>query len=133
MGAGSVWAIAEDGRLLRLDAATGATQHRFALTADSLAFGGGELWIDQAGSQVLRVDPRTDRVDFSYPLPAGPGIAVGFGSAWVADPVQGLVWRVTPGPRVQLRSIPVTEGATAVAASGGAALARSDQVKRGRV
>jgi branched-chain amino acid transport system substrate-binding protein len=132
VGAGSLWVIGVDGHVLRLDERSGV-QRRLPLTADSLAFGGGELWIDQAGMQVLRVDPRTNRVDFSYPLQAGPGLAVGFGSVWVTDPVQGLVWRLTPGPPQQIRSIPVADGVTAVAASDGAVWVASvfdDEVDR---
>jgi branched-chain amino acid transport system substrate-binding protein len=132
VGAGSVWAIGEDGHVLRLDERSGA-QRRLSTTGDSLAFGGGELWVDQAGTQLLRVDPRTDRVDFTYPLSAGPALTDGFGSVWVTDPVQGLLWRLTPGPPLQIRSIPVTDGATAVAASAGAvwvASVFSNQVER---
>jgi DNA-binding beta-propeller fold protein YncE len=119
VGAGSVWAIGEDGHVLRLDERSGS-QRRLSTTGDSLAFGGGELWVDQAGTQLLRVDPRTDRVDFTYLLSAGPGLTDGFGSVWVTDPVQGLLWRLTPGPPLQIRSIPVSDGVTAVAASAGA-------------
>jgi DNA-binding SARP family transcriptional activator/ABC-type branched-subunit amino acid transport system substrate-binding protein len=116
VGGGSLWAIGEDGHVVRIDPQSGRTR-RLPVTADSLAFGAGELWIDQAGAQVLRLDPGTNSVDFSYPLPAGPGISYGFGAAWIADPVQGLVWRLTAGPTVRIRSIPVAEGTTAVAAS----------------
>jgi len=120
VGAGSVWTVGGDYRLLRLDARTGRVLRRYPFTADSLAFGDGRLWIVEQGHQVLRLDPRTNRVDLTYPLAAGPGVAVGFGSAWVADPVQGLVWRLYPGPRRRLRSIPVGQGAFALAVGGGA-------------
>jgi DNA-binding SARP family transcriptional activator/ABC-type branched-subunit amino acid transport system substrate-binding protein/DNA-binding beta-propeller fold protein YncE len=120
VGAGSVWTVGGDYRLLRLDARSGRLLRRYPFTADSLAFGAGRLWIVEEGHQVLRLDPRTNRVDLTYPLAAGPGVAVGFGSAWVADPVQGLVWRLYPGPRRRLRSIPVGQGAFAVAVGGGA-------------
>jgi YVTN family beta-propeller protein len=119
VGGGSVWVVAPDGRLLRIDAHTGRLVRRYTVTADSLAFGGGDLWIDQEGTQVLRLDPRTNRVDFSYPLPAGPGIAYGLGAAWVADPAQGLVWRIQPGPQVRVRSIAAPSGVTAVGVGGG--------------
>src|SRR5262249_34988591 len=55
VGGGSVWTIAEDGRVLRLDQRNGALLRRLQVPADSLAFGGGELWIDQAGQRVLRL------------------------------------------------------------------------------
>jgi DNA-binding SARP family transcriptional activator/ABC-type branched-subunit amino acid transport system substrate-binding protein/streptogramin lyase len=126
VGGGSVWVVAPDGRLLRIDAHTGRLVRRYALTADSLAFGGGDLWIDQEGTQVLRLDPRTNRVDFSYPLPAGPGIAYGLGAAWVADPAQGLVWRIQPGPQVRVRSITAPSGVTAVGVGGGEVWTASD-------
>ncbi len=132
-GAGSLWTIGPDIRLVRLDAATGAVQHRYPIPADSLAFGDGELWIVQQGSQVLRLDPATNKVDFSYPLAAGPGVAYGFGSAWVADPVQQVVWRVTASTPPRLRSIPVPGVATAVTVSDGAVWASSvpdDEVVR---
>src|SRR5579864_6927061 len=51
VGAGSVWVVATDQRLLRLDPRTGAVQRRFSFGADSLAFGGGELWLVQQGNQ----------------------------------------------------------------------------------
>jgi len=117
VGAGSVWVVATDQRLLRLDPRTGAVQRRFSFGADSLAFGGGELWLVQQGNQVLRLDPRTNRVDLTFPLAAGPGIAYGFGSAWVADPVQNLLWRISPSVPPRSRSIPVATGSTAVAVS----------------
>src|SRR5947209_2429385 len=45
VGGDSVWVIAQDYRLLRVDARTGAIQHRFSFGADSLDFGGGALWL----------------------------------------------------------------------------------------
>lgn len=117
VGAGSVWVVARDYRLLRVNAGTGRILKRFSFGADSLAFGGGELWLVQQGSHVLRIDPRTNRVDLTFPLAAGPGIEYGFGSAWVADPVQSLVWRITPGTPTRARSIPVASGSTAVTVS----------------
>jgi DNA-binding SARP family transcriptional activator len=133
IGAGSVWVVARDYRLLRLDARTGAVQRRFAFGADSLAFGGGELWLVQQGSKVLRLDPRTNRVDLTFPLSAGPGLDYGFGSAWVADPVQSLVWRVTGGVTPRARSIAVATGSTAVTVAAGAvwlSSALTDRVTR---
>lgn len=115
IGAGSIWAIAARSRVVRLDARTGKLERRFPIVGDSLAFGGGELWVMQQGNMVLRLDPRTNRVDFTYPLRAGPGIAYGFGSAWVADPVQGLIWRIYAGPRSRARTIPAAPGVSAVA------------------
>jgi DNA-binding SARP family transcriptional activator/streptogramin lyase len=125
VGGGSVWVIAQDYRLLRVDARTGAIQHRFTFGADSLAFGGGELWLVQQGDQVMRLDPRTNRVDLAFRLAAGPGIDYGFGSAWIADPVQGLVWRVTAGTPPLARSITVAAGSSAVAVSAHAVWATS--------
>jgi DNA-binding SARP family transcriptional activator/ABC-type branched-subunit amino acid transport system substrate-binding protein len=133
VGAGSVWTVGALSRLVRLDERTGRVERRFPFSADSLAFGGGQLWIVQQGDDVLRLDPATNRVDFAYPIGAGPGIAWGFGSAWLADPVQGLVWQIHPGPHARARSISVAPGTTAVTVSGGAVWAAStlsDEVVR---
>jgi DNA-binding SARP family transcriptional activator/ABC-type branched-subunit amino acid transport system substrate-binding protein/streptogramin lyase len=117
VGGGSVWVVAQDYRLVRVNTQTGAIEHRFSFGADSLAFGGGELWLVQQGAQVMRLDPRTDRIDLTFRLAAGPGIDYGFGSAWVADPVQGLVWRISGGTPPLARSIAVASGSSAVAVS----------------
>ncbi|HEY2543879.1 MAG TPA: BTAD domain-containing putative transcriptional regulator [Gaiellaceae bacterium] len=117
VGAGSVWVVARDYHLLRLAETTGKVEKRFPFGADSLTFGGGEVWLMQQGAQVMRIDPRTNRVDLTFPLAAGPGLDYGFGSAWVADGVQNLVWRITPGTPTRALSIPVAVGSTAVAVS----------------
>jgi branched-chain amino acid transport system substrate-binding protein len=116
-GAGSLWVIAEDGHVLRFGPAHSGRPVRLPFTADSLSFGGGRLWADLAGQGVVAVDPRSDRIVFEYPLPAGPGIAYGFGSLWVVDPVQGIVWRITPGRVVQVLAIHAPPGVTAVTAT----------------
>jgi DNA-binding SARP family transcriptional activator/DNA-binding beta-propeller fold protein YncE len=124
-GGGSVWVVDGEYRLVRIDARTGDVQRRFTFGADALAFGGGELWLVQQGSRVLRLDPKTNRVDLTFPLAAGTSLDYGFGSAWVADPVQSLVWRISPGIPARARSIAVATGSTAVTAAAHAVWASS--------
>src|SRR5262249_22206941 len=43
------------------------------------------------------------------------GIALGAGSVWAADPSDGLVWRIDPGPQRLTRTVSVSTGTTDIA------------------
>jgi DNA-binding beta-propeller fold protein YncE len=64
-----------------------------------LAFGFGAVWVTNSNGTVSRIDPGTNRVVATIPLPrAGPrpeAIAAGAGMVWVAASA-GMVWRIDP-------------------------------------
>jgi streptogramin lyase len=64
-----------------------------------LAFGFGAVWVTNSNGTVSRIDPGSDRVVATIPLPR-PGrrpeaIAIGAGMVWVAAST-GIVWRIDP-------------------------------------
>jgi streptogramin lyase len=64
-----------------------------------LAFGFGAVWVTNTNGTVSRIDPASDRVVATIPLPR-PGrrpeaIAAGAGMVWVAASA-GMVWRIDP-------------------------------------
>ena len=64
-----------------------------------LAFGFGAVWVTNSNGTVSRIDPASDQVVATIPLPR-PGrrpeaIATGAGMVWVAASA-GMVWRIDP-------------------------------------
>jgi virginiamycin B lyase len=66
---------------------------------DAMALGPDGLWV--TGVQLLRVDPRRDRVAARIDL-SGSGVAEGFGSLWVTS-IVGTVQRIDPRAASPLR------------------------------
>jgi YVTN family beta-propeller protein len=91
-GAGSVWAsLPSRSMIVRIDPATNAVASRIRLAGQPCAFlAAGDRAVWSAGAHcsgtVLRVDPKTNRggrpvEGFTTPI----GLALGFGSLWIAD------------------------------------------------
>ena len=52
---------------------------------------------DEAGDRVVRIDPQADQVVATINVGSGPtAIAVGFGSVWVTNSLDGTVSRIDP-------------------------------------
>jgi virginiamycin B lyase len=79
-----------------------------------LVFGAGSLWVGAwRDGQVVRVDPRANRVAARFPAggPNPAGLAVGAGTIWVVHPDTDEVVRLDPGTgrvvaRVRLDPLP---------------------------
>jgi YVTN family beta-propeller protein len=79
-----------------------------------LVFGAGSLWVGAwRDGQVVRVDPRANRVVARFPAggPNPAGMAVGAGTIWVAHPDSDEVVRLDPGTgrvvaRIKLGQLP---------------------------
>jgi streptogramin lyase len=73
VGEGFVWVGLGDGRLVRLDPATGRDRTRMGLDPiDTIAFGHGSVWTaDTVGGTVTRYDPETMRVEATIEVAAG--------------------------------------------------------------
>jgi glutamine cyclotransferase len=84
-----------------------------------LVVGAGSLWVGGwRDGQVVRVDPRTNRVVARFPAggPRPAGLAVGAGTIWVAHPDTDEVVRLDPTTgrvvaRIQLAPLPFPVGA----------------------
>jgi DNA-binding SARP family transcriptional activator/ABC-type branched-subunit amino acid transport system substrate-binding protein/sugar lactone lactonase YvrE len=115
---GSVWAIAPDFSLVRIDPDRGEiTDVSRDVAATAVVAGRGAVWVLDDRGTVVRLDARSARVTRRVPVPAVglSALAVGAGSVWATDPYQGTLWRIDPAPRVVQRTIDVGAGADSVA------------------
>jgi DNA-binding SARP family transcriptional activator/ABC-type branched-subunit amino acid transport system substrate-binding protein/streptogramin lyase len=123
---GAVWAVDPDGSISRLDAATGSrVAHVRATGATAIAAGDAGVWYlayHDGTPAVVRIDTHTNRPRQVISVQTNDlvGIAVGAGSVWATDPLEGVVWRIDPGPRPVLRTIPVGFGVAQLAFGDGA-------------
>ncbi len=121
-GAGSLWVVdfglfthpvAQDG-VARIDPASGRVQARVSVWgAGPVAFGAGALWIGRSGA-VLRLDPRTNRIDGSVRLAGSvSGVVLGGGYVWART--GDTLWEIQPrGPSV-VRGFPIPAGSGQIA------------------
>lgn len=121
----SVWAIAPDGRVVRIDPRTNrVTGTVAAVRARAIAADATSLWTLAEDGRVARVDARSGVVVSRGRVPAGAvaSIAAGAGGAWVSAPADGVLWHVVPGRGEQLvmRTIAVAPGTTDLAYGAGA-------------
>lgn len=123
VGAGAVWAVDPNERLARIDLASGQRIATVSgLNAVAVAAGPEGVWVDDGVRTVERIDTQTNSVAARIPITASglSGIAVGAGAVWVADSIDGTLWRIDPGPPAVTRTIPVGVGATGVSFGDGA-------------
>jgi YVTN family beta-propeller protein len=122
--AGSVWiatarplsATRSEGVVLRVDPSTRriVAAVRTGTWPAALASGGGAIWTVNSApffkrGTLVRIDPATNRLDGpAIPLgPAPAGVAVGAGSVWVGDAIEGTVRRIDPVRRRAVGTIDV--------------------------
>ena len=118
VAAGSVWAIAPDFSLVRIDSSRNAvTAVSRDVAADAVAADRDAAWVLNDDGIVARIDARSNRVTIRVRVPATglSALAVGDRSVWATDPYQGTLWRIDPGSRVVQRTIDVGVGADSVA------------------
>jgi YVTN family beta-propeller protein len=90
--------------------------------ARALAFSRGWLWgIDSAERAVLRIDPKTGRLESSVGVGSDPAaIAAGAGAVWVANTGDNSVSRIDRDTNVVRQVIGVGNGPAAIATGAGA-------------
>jgi YVTN family beta-propeller protein len=118
LAAGSVWAIAPDFSLVRIDPARNkVTAIARDLAAVAVAADRGAVWVLSDQGTLARLAARGNRVTARVNVPATglSDLAVGDGAVWATDPYQGTLWRVDPGAKVVERTIDVGAGADSVA------------------
>jgi ABC-type transport system substrate-binding protein len=118
LGAGSVWV--DNGGLAgvwRIDPTTGQVTARIhGVQTGAITYGGGAVWVAGnfvSGDRVDRIDPSTNTVSGSIPLPSGTPVSIAFagGQLWVVCD-DGTLWRVDArtrrGARVPVSGLPVS-------------------------
>jgi DNA-binding SARP family transcriptional activator/ABC-type transport system substrate-binding protein len=125
-GAGSIWVARPDaGELVRVDAGSGRVQNRYTDPGPGccMAFGEGRLWFDREGG-ITWLDPQTGEVGPVIQA-TGANMAVGGGSAWVANMETGTVSQISLAGRV-VATYPTGEGADPVSYDDGTAWVAND-------
>ena len=110
---GSVWAPScGDHTVLRVDPATGKTIA--AIPADpansegGITVGAGSVWIVTKPSTLARIDPKTNTVAATYPLPSGSeNPSFGDGFLWVTSYDHDQLLKVDPATGAVVATIPV--------------------------
>jgi DNA-binding SARP family transcriptional activator/DNA-binding beta-propeller fold protein YncE len=120
-GAGSLWvARAVEGDVLRLDPATGALRDRIRVPhqPSAVAYAPGELWVTTSDG-VKRIDLATHEIAASAPVPGdSPFIALGGGYAWVANGIEGTVYKIAESGQI-VASYETGQGAQVVSYADG--------------
>jgi sugar lactone lactonase YvrE len=108
VGQGGVWVL-QSGAITRLDETTAHATGRVRLPGYQVAqlvVGSSGVWatmrLEDGSNALIRVDPRTLRVQRTVRAPAGPSsstlthLAMGPGAVWWSGSDAGTVWRVDP-------------------------------------
>ena len=120
---GSVWAIAPDFSVVRIDPAANRIVARVSgVSAVAIAGGPAGVWVLNDDGTVARLGVRRNAVTARIKVPATTltSLAVGAGSVWATDPYAGTVWRIDPGTKAVQRTIDVGRGVDFVAFGNGA-------------
>jgi YVTN family beta-propeller protein len=118
VAAGSVWAIAPDFSLVRIDPVRNQVSAVYRkVAAVAIAGARDAVWVVGDDGALMRVAARSGRVTTRVNVPATElsDLAVGDGSLWTTDPYEGTLWRIDPGLHVVERTIDVGAGADSVA------------------
>ncbi len=119
----SAWvACKEDGRVIRIDTATGRRTAAITLPGQPIAVtaGLGSVWALDTGGTLYRIDPARARLAKSRSLPARAAynLWIGGGSVWTADDQGGSVLRIAPGGRILAQPRSLGDGPADIAFHG---------------
>lgn len=125
VGEGAVWAVAPDGGVARIDAATNRVRMlSHGVDAGALAVGGGSVWAlgppPYRAATIWQIEPRGGRVLRRIDVPAEglDAIVFGAGSLWGTDGDGGTVWRIDigqPGRLPTMRTVAMAPGVSGIA------------------
>jgi DNA-binding SARP family transcriptional activator/ABC-type transport system substrate-binding protein/streptogramin lyase len=124
VGEGSVWVTdADSPTLLRVDPLYGSVGP-IALPAKAggaggVAVGAGSVWVAQGESRVLRIDPRTGRVERRFEVPHASDALFADGAAWLVSNGAGTVRRVDPATNEITASVRLRPDICCAAVGGG--------------
>jgi YVTN family beta-propeller protein len=102
-----------------LDSADGGFDGEAGLPGSpaDVARGSGAIWVSQAEEHsLLRMDPRSMRVEQTIPVGRGPSaIAIGGGDVWVANSLDGTISRIDPSVSRVVDTVTVGDGPSSLA------------------
>ena len=138
-GDDNVWVTSGAHRVLRIDPRTdtNVASTTVALSPLALAYGEGALWVASA-ARLSRIEPATNAVTASTPVPGAAAIAAGHNHVWLIVPgeLHGEVWRFDPNSMSPTATVQVgvqpsgiaigDDGAVWVANSGDGTISRLD-------
>lgn len=132
-GAGTVWAsVPSLSSVVRIDPATNAVTARIRLSGQPCAFLAADkraIWAagGHCANTIMRVDPRANKPSGSVKGAVTPiGLALGFGSLWVADLDSKAIDRVNPRTARIIARLPVGGFPVRVAVGFGSVWVRDD-------
>jgi peptide/nickel transport system substrate-binding protein len=120
VGDGALWvADAIGAELLRVDPASGKAQAvPLAGQPSGVAFTPNGVWVSVAPSGIARVDPADLSVTLTQSVGNGPtAVLAAFGSIWVANQLDGTVFRLEPSTGRVGSTIQVRDGPNALVAA----------------
>jgi len=100
IGEGAVWVVSgADGTVARIDPKTNRVSATIAVSVSgdtaAIAAGEGAVWVSSAGTPLVRIDARSNRVTHRIVGEGGGAIAVAHRSLWIGAS-GSAVWRVDP-------------------------------------
>ena len=128
VGEGSVWVTdADSPTLLRIDPRYGSVDSialrpkrlRDPAGAGGVSVGAGSVWVAQGDSRVLRIEPRTGRVEHRFDVNKADDVFFADGKAWLAAPGMGTVRRVDPSTNAIVAVVRLGPNACCAAVGGG--------------
>jgi DNA-binding SARP family transcriptional activator/ABC-type transport system substrate-binding protein len=124
VGEGSIWVTdADSPQLLRVDVRYGSIDP-FPLPARAggaggVAVGAGSVWVTQGEARVLRIEPRTGRVEHRIRVRHLNDVLFADGMAWLVSNSEGIAWRVDPATNQITGSVRLRPDICCAAAGGG--------------
>jgi DNA-binding SARP family transcriptional activator len=138
LGLGSLWITDKDHpTILRLDPQYAEVQRRYRLPTiggpagdglSAVAIAQGSVWVAQGRRRVLRIDPRSGRVQAAIPAAGAVALASGPGALWVAGGDVGTVYRIDPAINAVVARVKLDQFVCCVAVGGGYAWAMNYRV-----
>ena len=119
--AGSIWAVdGDNSSVLRLDRRTARVRARIAVQYPwAIACGDGGLWVTSNFSGLSRIDPKSNAVVATAPIPTHlNGVVVAGGFAWTTDEQRGTLYKVDGTGRIAA-TYETGDGARQLSVAGG--------------
>jgi hypothetical protein len=123
-GADTIW-VMTDHDLLRVhpgtdDVAPVASIQRGPVVSwtTDVSSSGASVWVGTSDGELVRVDPRTERVERADGLDPIDTLAAGSDAVWTGDPLAGAVTRYEPNSLRRIETIEVPGGVDALAIAG---------------
>jgi DNA-binding SARP family transcriptional activator/streptogramin lyase len=119
--AGSIWVVdADNNEVLRLDPATAQVRKRIDVANPwAIGCGDGGLWVTSNYAGLSRIDPSTNSLIATAPIPTHlDQVVVAGGFAWTTDEQRGTLYKVDPHGQIE-ETYETGDGARQISYGGG--------------